>query len=79
VLPAMGYGSRQLKDLEATINRTRCGAVVIGTPIDLKRIIEIRKPCTRVYYSLQEIGKPDLAMVLEAFIRTHRLIRKNSL
>jgi predicted GTPase len=72
VLPAMGYGSRQLKDLEATINRTACDAVVIGTPIDLNRIITIKKPSTRVYYSLQEIGKPDLEMTIEAFIHKHR-------
>jgi predicted GTPase len=75
VLPAMGYGARQLKDLEATINRTACDAVVIGTPIDLNRIIKIRKPSTRVYYSLQEIGKPDLNMVLDKFILQRKLLR----
>jgi predicted GTPase len=75
VLPAMGYGSRQLKDLEATINRTPCDAVVIGTPIDLNRIITIRKPSTRVYYNLQEIGKPDLEMVIDGFIRRRRHVR----
>jgi predicted GTPase len=78
VLPAMGYGAAQLKDLEATIHRTECDAVVIGTPIDLKRIITIKKPSTRVYYNLQEIGKPDLVMVLDEFIRTHTLGRKRS-
>jgi predicted GTPase len=72
VLPAMGYGARQLKDLEATINRTPCDAVVIGTPIDLARVIRIGKPSTRVFYRLQEIGKPDLADVIEEFIRTHQ-------
>jgi predicted GTPase len=79
VLPAMGYGAKQLKDLEATINRTACDAVVIGTPIDLKRIITIKKPSTRVYYNLQEIGQPDLDDVLEEFIRAHKLGRKKSL
>jgi predicted GTPase len=69
VLPAMGYGERQLKDLEATIQRTPCDAVVVGTPIDLSRIIKIRKPNTRVFYHLQEIGKPDLADVIEGFVR----------
>jgi predicted GTPase len=78
VLPAMGYGAKQLKDLEATINRTECDAVVIGTPIDLKRIITIKKPSTRVYYNLQEIGKPDLDDVLDKFIRTHTPGRKRS-
>ena len=74
----MGYGAVQLKDLEATINRTECDAVVIGTPIDLKRIITIRKPSTRVYYNLQEIGKPDLDDVLAEFLRTHTPGRKRS-
>jgi len=78
VLPAMGYGARQLKDLEATINRTECDAVVIGTPIDLKRIITIKKPSTRVYYNLQEIGQPDLDHVLAEFIRMHTPGRKRS-
>jgi predicted GTPase len=69
VLPAMGYGERQLRDLETTIRRTPCDAVVIGTPIDLNRIIKIKKPSTRVFYNLQEIGKPDLADVIEGFVR----------
>jgi predicted GTPase len=76
VLPAMGYGAKQLKDLEATINRTACDAVVIGTPIDLKRIITIKKPSTRVYYNLQEIGHPDLDDVLADFFRTRNLSQK---
>ncbi|MCF8226139.1 MAG: cyclic 2,3-diphosphoglycerate synthase [Bacteroidales bacterium] len=69
LLPAMGYGEEQLKDLEATINSTDCDSVVIGTPIDLNRIINIKKPNTRVYYDLQEIGSPDLTEVIENFIR----------
>jgi len=73
VLPAMGYGEQQLKDLEATINNTDCEAVVIGTPIDLNRIIKINKPNTRVYYNLQEIGRPDLDMVLGDFVKKHNL------
>jgi predicted GTPase len=73
VLPAMGYGEQQLKDLEATINNTGCEAVVIGTPIDLNRIIKIDKPNTRVYYNLQEIGRPDLPMVLDDFVKKHNL------
>jgi len=73
VLPAMGYGEQQLKDLEATINATDCDAVVIGTPIDLNRIIKIDKPNTRVYYNLQEIGRPDLGMVLDDFMKKHNL------
>ena len=73
VLPAMGYGEQQLKDLETTINSTDCEAVVIGTPIDLNRIIKISKPNTRVYYNLQEIGRPDLGMVLDDFLKKHKL------
>jgi predicted GTPase len=73
LLPAMGYGEQQLKDLEATINRTECDAVVIGTPIDLSRIIQIEKPATRVYYNLQEIGRPDLNDVLDEFVQRQGL------
>ena len=73
LLPAMGYGKQQLKDLEATINRTDCDSVVIGTPIDLSRIIKINKPFTRVYYNLQEIGRPNLDGVLGDFVKKHKL------
>ena len=51
LLPAMGYGEQQLKDLEETINNTDCDAVIIGTPVDLNRIITINKPSTRVHYN----------------------------
>jgi predicted GTPase len=73
LLPAMGYGEVQLKDMEATINRTECDAVVIGTPIDLGRIIKIKKPYTRVYYNLQEIGRPNLTEILDDFVKKHKL------
>lgn len=73
LLPAMGYGDQQLKDLEATINGTDCDAVIIGTPIDLNRIINIKKPNTRVYYDLQEIGNPDLSEIIDDFIKKHNL------
>ncbi len=73
VLPAMGYGEQQLRDLEATINAVECDAVVIGTPIDLNRIIKIDKPNTRVYYNLQEIGRPNFDMVLADFVKKHGL------
>ena len=68
VLPAMGYGGQQVKDLEATINAVDCDIVVIGTPIDLRRIISIDKPSVRVTYDLAEIGSPDLADVLKPFL-----------
>lgn len=68
LLPAMGYGDGQLHDLEETINNCDCDAVIIGTPIDLNRVINIRKPSTRVYYELQSIGKPSLEDVVEEFL-----------
>lgn len=68
VLPAMGYGDRQIRDLEATINATDCDAVIIGTPIDLRRVLKIQKPSVRVTYELSEIGKPDLNDVLSRFL-----------
>lgn len=68
LLPAMGYGAGQVKDLETTINRTKCDLVIIGTPIDLTRLIKIKKPSVRVSYSLQEIGHPDLSSVLTNFL-----------
>ncbi len=67
LLPAMGYGEGQVADLQATINAVDCDAVVIGTPIDLRRIVKIKKPSTRVRYNLQEIGSPDLAQILDGF------------
>lgn len=73
ILPAMGYGEEQLKDLEATINATDCDAVVIGTPIDLARIIDIDKPATRVTYDLAEKGEPDMAGILGEFTTKHEL------
>lgn len=69
LLPAMGYGDRQIRDLEDTIDRVPCDAVVIGTPINLKRIVRIKKPAVRVFYELEEIGQPDLRTVLREFLR----------
>jgi predicted GTPase len=65
LLPAMGYGDQQMKDLEATINASDCDLVVIATPIDLGRIIRINKPSVRVQYELQEIGQPTLEVPLK--------------
>lgn len=73
LLPAMGYGDQQIKDLETTIANTDCDSVIIGTPIDLNRIVKIDKPNTRVYYDLQEIGSPDLQEILTDFIQKHQL------
>ena len=65
LLPAMGYGDQQMKDLEATINKVECDSVVIGTPINLSRFINIEKPHTRVFYELSEIGAPKIADVVK--------------
>ncbi len=67
LLPAMGYGKQQMKDLEDTINASDCDVVIIGTPIDLRRVININKPTVQVGYELQEIGKPTLEDVLKDF------------
>jgi predicted GTPase len=69
LLPAMGYGDEQMRDLQRTIEATPCDAVIIGTPIDLNRVIKISKPNTRVHYDLQEIGFPTLAEVLKRFVK----------
>jgi len=64
LLPAMGYGDEQMNDLETTINNTDCDSVIIGTPIDLGRILKINKPHTRVRYELQELGANTVEKVL---------------
>ena len=69
LMPAMGYGEQQMKDLETSINNTECDSVIIGTPIDLTRFIKIDKPNTRVYYELSEIGFPTVKSVLEPFLK----------
>ena len=74
LLPAMGYGDQQLKDLETTINNSDAEAVVIGTPIDLNRVIKINKPSTRVYYDLQSIGSPSLESVIQEFLLKENII-----
>ena len=66
ILPAMGYGEAQMKDLEATINGSDVDLVIVGTPIDLTRVIKLKKPYQRVRYELQEIGQPTLEDLLKA-------------
>jgi predicted GTPase len=72
----MGYSEEQLKDMETTINRTDCDTVVVATPIDLRRLIDIKKPNTRVYYELQEIGVPNFGDILSDFGKAHNLPMK---
>jgi predicted GTPase len=69
LLPAMGYSEEQINDLEQTINAAECDAVVIGTPIDLTRVITINKPATRVRYGIKEIGDATLDEVVDAFLK----------
>jgi predicted GTPase len=66
ILPAMGYGEDQMKDLEETINNADVDLVLSGTPIDLTRVIKVNKPLQRVRYELQEIGQPTLEEILKA-------------
>jgi len=67
VLPAMGYGSEQVKELEETIDKTPCDSVVLGTPIDIRRIMKVNKPATRVRYEIHEVTKPSLEELLNKF------------
>jgi predicted GTPase len=69
VLPAMGYGDTQIKDLQETINSVDCDSVIIATPIDLRRVVRIKKPSVRVRYELAEITKPDLQDILNEFFK----------
>ena len=65
VLPAMGYGEEQVRELEETINGAECDVVVSGTPVDLRRVIKVNKPIIRVRYEMAEIGHPDLREIIE--------------
>ena len=66
ILPAMGYGEQQTRDLETTINNADVDMVIVATPIDLTRVLKINKPYQRVRYELQEIGQPTLEDILKA-------------
>ncbi|MCL2844095.1 MAG: cyclic 2,3-diphosphoglycerate synthase [Chitinivibrionia bacterium] len=68
LLPAMGYGEKQMSDLAETIDKVDCDTVVIATPIDLQRVIKINKPCVKIGYDLDEIGTPNLETVLKDFV-----------
>jgi predicted GTPase len=65
LLPAMGYGAQQMKDLEETMNRTDCDVILSATPIDLGRIVKVNKPMVRVGYELEEISTPTLKDLLK--------------
>ena len=76
ILPAMGYGQKQIDELEKTINDIDCDLVLIGTPIDLTRIVNIKHETVRVKYDLQEIGHPDLMDVIKPFLKKKGLLKK---
>jgi predicted GTPase len=78
LLPAMGYGEEQIRDLERTINNTPFDVLVIATPIDLGRIIKITKPYVTVSYDLQEIGTPNLEQILTEFVKKKNLVKNKS-
>ncbi len=67
LLPAMGYSEHQRHELEETINRTPCDLVLLATPVDLRRILRLNKPCVRVGYEVEELTKPNLADLLSEF------------
>ncbi|MBI4126384.1 MAG: GTPase [Deltaproteobacteria bacterium] len=69
LIPALGYYDAQLKDLEKTIKKTPCDVVLIGSPIDIRRVIQIDKPAMRVRYDLAEVGEPNLNTVLDEFLK----------
>ncbi len=71
ILPAMGYGKKQIKELEETINRADADVVIMGTPVDLRRFMKLNKPAVRVKYELEEIGYPKLKDVLKEFVEKH--------
>ncbi|MHC4607190.1 MAG: cyclic 2,3-diphosphoglycerate synthase [Planctomycetota bacterium] len=71
LLPAMGYGKKQVADLEATIRKVPCDLVIVATPVNLGRIVRIDKPALRVTYELREVGKPDLKEILKGFLKKH--------
>jgi len=71
ILPAMGYGKKQIKELEETINRADADVVIMGTPVDLRRFMNLNKPAVRVKYELEEIGYPKLKDILKEFVKKH--------
>jgi predicted GTPase len=69
ILPALGYGEKQVAELKETIDRIPCDVVIIGTPIDLRRVITINKPTVRVKYELKVLGPISLEQILEEFLK----------
>jgi len=75
VLPAMGYGRKQIRELEKTINRIPCDSVIVGTPVDLGRYLKINKPLVRITYEIHTVEKPSIKEMVERFVKS-RTTRK---
>ena len=71
ILPAMGYGEKQMEELEETINKSNCETIIIGTPIDLGRLLTIKIPSVRVTYDLEEQGSPSLEEIVKEFLKRY--------
>ena len=69
----MGYGKKQIKDLEKTINAAKCDAVVDASPVNLSRLIKVNKPVATIGYYLDEIGSPNLETVIKKFLKEQGL------
>ena len=76
ILPALGYGKTQIRELEQTINKTPCDLVIIGTPMDLAELIKINKPSVYITYHLKEKGRPNLKDILKDFVRKNNIKAK---
>jgi predicted GTPase len=74
VLPAMGYGAEQIRELEETIRKTPCDVVVVGTPIDLTRVLKLDRPAVRVRYDLKEVAPGRLAAEVDSVLRALSLV-----
>ena len=74
VLPAMGYGKKQISELEETINNTDCEVVVSGTPIDINRVLKSTKPIVRIRYSVGETTAKELEDIVDKFLNMHDLL-----
>jgi predicted GTPase len=74
VLPAMGYGKKQIKELETTINNADCDVVVSGTPIDISRVLHVSKPIVRVGYGVGSQTAADLEDIVDSFLKKHKLL-----
>ena len=70
-MPAMGYSESQLRDLAATMDAVDCDTIIVGSPVDLTRLISLSRPFCRVRYDLEEINRPDLADVMSLFLHDH--------